>query len=107
MPAIGDQLRSPCEFGLFEASSGGELPLGFCRKILALPSCIGQRVLVGDVDDGMIISSLDAANRTIGTTPVGALEKRPPLRPVIKTDTPGRLAKTSEPAYNISGIMPG
>src|SRR5215831_9869148 len=53
--AAGCEFVAPGELRTVEPATGGKLPLGFGRQVLACPFCVSQRIAVGDVNDGMII----------------------------------------------------
>src|SRR5205823_1827985 len=80
------ELIAPSEFRAVKAAAGRKLPLCLGRQILAGPFRVGHGVAVGDVNDGMILESADRAPWSIGSLPVGAKCKRPPLAPVAQID---------------------
>src|SRR5579859_1030022 len=61
-----------------EPAARGVLPLDLARQCLARPRRIGRCVLVGDMDDGMVVPMRNRAVRTVGMTPVGAGHIGPP-----------------------------
>src|SRR5262245_19177160 len=66
LPGIGDRLavtikRARPVVLAVAAAARGELPLRLGRKLAPAPARIGERILVGDVHDGMIVL---ANNRT-------------------------------------------
>ena len=78
VPAGGRELRAPGVFGVGQASACRKLPFRFGRKILACPTCIGERVGIGDVHDRMTVEHVDVALRTVRVAPIGALHELPP-----------------------------
>src|SRR5262249_44552255 len=82
MPAAWCEFVAPGELRAVEPAASGKLPLGFSRQVLARPFRVSQGVVVGDVNDGMIIEPAERAARAVGPAPVGAKLERPPLAPV-------------------------
>src|SRR3954469_7961237 len=62
----------------FKTAAGGELPFRFGRQLLAAPRRIGERVLMGDMHDRMIIAAGDRAVRSFWMPPVRAGLVLPP-----------------------------
>jgi sec-independent protein translocase protein TatC len=69
-PAIGRTL---------EPAPGGELPFGLGRQVAAEPFGIGERVGMGDLDDGVVVQALDRAFWPRRVAPVRPRHIRPPL----------------------------
>src|SRR5438128_1612144 len=67
-----------------EAATRGELPLRFGGETLAGPFGIGNCIVIGDVDDGIIFLSLNIAVGAAGMVPVRALDVGPPLHMVVE-----------------------
>jgi hypothetical protein len=111
LPIARRELIAPCELGAVEAAAGGELPFGFGGQFLAGPFGIGHGILVGDVDDGMIVEPADRASRSVWAPPIGAELERPPLAPVAQIDR--RLGRREDQRARLehvrqrAGIVPG
>jgi hypothetical protein len=82
MPPAGRKFIAPGERGAVQSSPRGKLPFGFCRQILAGPFGIGLRILVGHVNDRVIVEPADPAFRPKGMTPVRPFEEILPLAPI-------------------------
>ena len=65
MAAARGELVAPGELAAVEAAAGGELPLGLGRERLARPLGVGLGVLVGDLDDRVVLAALDGAARAL------------------------------------------
>src|SRR5271165_867067 len=76
---VGPELVAPDEGLASQAAAGGELPLSFRGKALATPLGVGYSIFVGDLHDGIVVFPHDAAARSGGMTPVGAMHVGPPL----------------------------
>src|SRR5262249_36842488 len=89
LPGVGHHLAArvevvaPGEFGVVVRAASGKLPFRFPGQILTRPACVGECILVSNVDDWMVADALDAAARAKGVAPVGALHKGPPVAPVV------------------------
>jgi arylsulfatase len=79
-----DNGAAPGKFGALKAAPRRIFPFGFGRQVLAGPLRIGQRVLIGDVDDRVVLFLEQTALGTERALPVGALDKIPP---------PGRISQ--------------
>src|SRR5262245_35371467 len=53
-----------------EAAAGRELPFGLGRQDLASPCRVGAGILVGDVDDRMVVTTIEVAVRSVRMSPV-------------------------------------
>src|SRR5215475_2559922 len=84
LPAVGDRLALGIEGArpiilAIATAARGEFPLRLGRQLTPAPARISERILVGDMHDGMIVL---ARNRTAGTgrlTPIGAGHVLEPL----------------------------
>src|SRR6188508_3435114 len=78
LPAVRHRLAlrkvviAPGERGTLEPASRRELPFRLCRKLLARPTRVRLDILVGDMDDGVAIASVDGAARPRWALPVRA-----------------------------------
>jgi len=54
VPAVGRERIAPGILGLLETAARGELPFGFAGQRLAGPFGVGERVAIGDMNDGVI-----------------------------------------------------
>src|SRR5262249_30294477 len=64
LPGIGDGLAILIEgltpvLTLVPAAAGGIFPLGFGRKLAPEPVRVGKRILIGHMDNGMVLFTLD------------------------------------------------
>src|SRR5262249_30684877 len=71
---------APTEFLLVEPASSGALPLGLRRQPLARPFAIGDRVVPGDVDDGVVHPLVDRTAGSLRVPPVRPVPPHPPRR---------------------------
>src|SRR5262249_5423305 len=77
LPAVGDRLAlgiegtRPVVLAVATAARG-EFPLRLGREFTAAPARIGERILVGDMHDGMIVLARNGAAGTGWLTPIGA-----------------------------------
>src|SRR5512147_559552 len=62
-----------------EPAARRELPFRLGRQIVAEPARVGERVLGGDVDHGVVASAVDRAAATLRMSPIGARQITPPL----------------------------
>src|SRR6516165_752382 len=85
LPGIGDRLA----FGIegtrpiilaVATAARREFPLRLGRELTTAPARIGQRILVGDMHDRMIVLARNRAAGTGRRTPIGARDVLPPLR---------------------------
>src|SRR5215472_13208313 len=95
LPGVRDRLARAIERArpivlAVATAARGEFPLRLGRELAPAPARVGERILVGDVYDGMIVL---ARNRTAGTcrlTPIRARDVLPPLRdPAAARDVSG------------------
>src|SRR5262245_24488753 len=56
---------APREGRAVETAAGCEFPFAFERQLLSSPGCVCGRILVGDVNDRMVIPTVDGAVRTL------------------------------------------
>src|SRR5262245_56261939 len=78
----GKELVAPGVGGAIESSTGRELPLGFRRQRLAFPSREGFGIAKRDVDDRVIVESVDRARGSVWMSPVRTAHPVPPIRNV-------------------------
>ncbi|SDC93830.1 hypothetical protein SAMN05216270_10114 [Glycomyces harbinensis] len=78
--AVGLELVAPGVDRLLDAAAGGVLPFGLGGQAGARPGAVGQRVVPGDVGDGMLGEAVHIGSGTFGGPPGGALDRAPPRR---------------------------
>ena len=83
-------LVSPGVGGAVQASPCSELPLRLGRERALGPRGVRLRVLVGDVDDRVVFTSVERAARALGMAPARTRRPRPPLAEVPEVDRAGR-----------------
>ena len=91
--ASGRELVAPGIFSLVQSAARREFPFRLGRQILAGPSCVGERVGIGDVHHRMFVERVDVAFRSIRMPPVSTLHELPPLAPVAEINGPRRRRK--------------
>ena len=62
-----------------KSAAGRVLPLRLGRKFVTHPLRIGLGILIGDVDDRMVLFMRDAAARSTRMSPIGSGDQLPPL----------------------------
>jgi len=77
-PALGIERARPVVLAV-AATARGEFPLRFGRQLAPAPARIGERVLIGDMHDWMIVLAGDRAARTCRLAPLRAGDVLPPL----------------------------
>src|SRR4029079_455252 len=80
--AAGRELVAPGEFCVLKTAARGELPLRLRRQLLAGPLGVRLSIFVGDVNDGMVVETLDPAAAAIWVAPIRAEPEIPPLAPI-------------------------
>src|SRR6516225_7293293 len=84
LPGVGDRLALGIEGArpivlAVATAARGEFPLRLGRERTPAPARIGERILVGDMHDGMIVLARDRAAGTSRLPPIGARDVLPPL----------------------------
>src|SRR5262245_46975323 len=77
--AAWPRLIPPSKTLTVEAAASGKLPFGLGGQALARPLGISQRVLVADLDHGMVVSSLEVAAGAFWMLPAHANYQTPPF----------------------------
>ncbi len=77
--APGRELVAPRVASLLQAAAGGPLPLGLGREPAPRPLGVGDRLEPGHVHDRMVAQPVEVAVGPVGVTPVGSLDRPPPL----------------------------
>src|SRR2546425_5689258 len=75
---VGRLVIAPDVGFIVQSAARRELPLSLSRQALAGPRGIGDGVVPGDVNNGMIVLAVDTAVRPFGVPPVGAGRPLPP-----------------------------
>ena len=99
MPARGKFVPPGC-LGAVKPAARGEFPFGLAREVLASPAGIGERIAIGDVHHRMVVVPIDIALWAIGVTPVGTLQKGPPLAPIAQIDRVRRRCEHQRAGIN-------
>src|SRR4029450_10707730 len=90
LPAVGHRLTlrevlvAPGEHGAVQPASCGAIPPGRVGKLLAAPGCVGLRVFVGDLDNGVPVAPVDRRPRPARLLPVRARDVLPPGAVVVE-----------------------
>ena len=79
MLSIGRQVIAPGIELLLQSTACGELPFGFGRQALAGPVGISNRIVPGDLHDGMGRAVIDVRAGAFGVAPVGCVDLAPPV----------------------------
>src|SRR3954471_4307702 len=82
--AGGAELIAPDERLAAQTAACRELPLCFGRQPFARPRGIRARIVVRDMDDGIVVLAGEVACRAERMLPVGAADVRPPLQMVVE-----------------------
>src|SRR6516225_2710944 len=82
----GGELLAPGVFGALQPAAGGELPFRLARQLLTAPMGIGQRILIGDLDHGVVLPAGDTAALALGMAPAGARSPAPPVADIAQVD---------------------
>ena len=82
LPGVGFRRALMCGRRIGIGGAGGPFPFGFAGQAVALPACIGTRILECDGGDREIVAVLDRSAGAAGMAPVGARHVLPPLRNV-------------------------
>src|SRR4051812_44658719 len=96
LPGVGQhaplrrELVAPDERRPIQAAARSELPLRLARQLLFGPGCKGLGVLIGDMDDRMIVPAAEAATRPFGLFPARARHIGPPEADIMQADTARR-----------------
>ncbi len=83
--ALQELITPRIEFAA-QTTTRRKLPFRLCRKTLACPCRIGHRVVVGDMDHGILLTALDRARWPERMPPTGAANVAPPLQRVVQRD---------------------
>ena len=100
--AAGTKVVAPGVQLAGEAAARGELPLGFGRQPLARPVRVGHRVVVGDVDDRVLLAPANRCCPGLRVAPVRAGLVAPPRLVVVERHGCAGGVKTTEPATRFS-----
>src|SRR5262245_37657788 len=76
-----------------ETAARGEFPFGLDGQFFAGPGGVGARILVGDVNHGVVIPTLDAAARTLRMLPIRPGDIFPPGPIIAQIHWDMRLTK--------------
>src|SRR5262245_2323088 len=100
----GSKLVSPSELRALQASTRGELPLGFGRQLFPCPLRIGFSILKSDVHHWVVGASFERAGRSLRVTPISAGYVAPPVVVVPEIDTLPRLLEYYRSGYKQLGL---
>src|SRR6516225_4589012 len=87
-----------------ETAAGCELPFGFDRQFFFRPRGVGACILVTDVNDGVVIATVDAAAGTLRMLPIRAWHVFPPRAVVAQIHGPARLSKDRRARHQERGV---
>src|SRR5207244_7763123 len=80
---LRERLISP-DVGLpIQPAAGRKFPLGLRGQAFSCPARIGDGIVPGDLDDGMIVLAFDVAVWSFGMPPIRTRRPVPPLRKVL------------------------
>jgi hypothetical protein len=90
-------LVAPREDSVLESPARRAFPFRLGGDLLPRPRCERLGVLIGDVNDGMAIATVDGRARTARTFPICARDVLPPVAKVVEAYRPGRLPEDQRP----------
>ncbi|ACG78661.1 PE-PGRS family protein [Phenylobacterium zucineum HLK1] len=90
-----------------QAAAGGVLPLGLRRQVPAEPAGVGERVLVGHVDDGPGLLALDRAAGPGRMAPVRAGRDAPPAAGIVRLARRAHEHQRGRPALLRAQVLIG
>src|SRR5215472_4103197 len=82
--AVGPKLVAPNKRFSGEAAAGRKLPLGLSGEPLSSPLRVCLRILVGDMNDGIVVFAIDVTLRTERMPPVRSSRIAPPLEVIVE-----------------------
>src|SRR5262249_57522773 len=89
-PPVRSKRFAPGVSRAVETAAGGEFPFGLDGQFFAGPGGVGARIFVGDVNDRVVIPTLDAAAGTLRMLPIrpGDVFPPPPMVAPIHPSVP-------------------
>src|SRR5215469_7292965 len=82
--AVRPERRTPRKRLARKSAPGRRLPLGLSGQALSRPVRIGERILVCDVNNGILSPSFQIADRSFWMSPVRPFDVRPPLQIIVE-----------------------
>src|ERR1700733_2865361 len=99
--AFGAELIAPDIWLTCKAAASSELPFSFRGKTLTCPFRVGKSVLIGDMNNGIVLLANDAALRTEWVTPICAGDVGPPLIVVVERNGMIWRSKDDRSCYQV------
>src|SRR5262249_3297567 len=87
-----------------EPAASGEFPFGFDGQFFSCPGGVGARIVVSDVNDRVVIATLDATAGTLRMLPIRPGYVFPPLPIVAQVYRTRRLSKHGRAWHQQRGV---